>query len=97
VEEVALGICNHVKLAREPGGRVVERVRKFSYEIFREGVQHCRGSKRPAVPVGLTDIFIIRGFGISVDYMDSFLIMFISLFLNSSNVISFTLFNELAE
>ena len=35
VEEVALGICNHVKLAREPGGGVAG-VRKFSHEIFRK-------------------------------------------------------------
>jgi hypothetical protein len=34
VEEVALGICNHVKLAREPGGGVAG-VWKFSDEIFR--------------------------------------------------------------
>jgi hypothetical protein len=35
VEEAALGICNHVKLAREPGGGVAG-VRKFSHEIFRK-------------------------------------------------------------
>jgi hypothetical protein len=35
VEEVALGLCNHVKLAREPGGGVAG-MRKFSHEIFRK-------------------------------------------------------------
>jgi hypothetical protein len=43
VKEVALGICNHVKLAREPGGRVVERAREFSYEIFRRSATLSRG------------------------------------------------------
>jgi hypothetical protein len=38
VKEVALGICRSLGLAREPGGRVVERAREFSYEIFRERV-----------------------------------------------------------
>jgi hypothetical protein len=35
VEEVALGICNHVKLAQELGGRVAG-MRKFTHEIFRK-------------------------------------------------------------
>jgi hypothetical protein len=40
-EEVALGICNHVKLAREPGGGVAG-VRKFSHEIFRRSATLSR-------------------------------------------------------
>jgi alpha-1,2-mannosyltransferase len=36
-EEATLGICRSVELAREHGGRVVERAREFSYEVFRRG------------------------------------------------------------
>ncbi|MFP3200501.1 MAG: glycosyltransferase, partial [Thermoproteus sp.] len=39
-EEAALGICRSVELARELGGRVVERAREFSYEVFRERVRN---------------------------------------------------------
>jgi hypothetical protein len=42
VEEVALGICRSVGLARELGGRVVERAREFSYEIFRRSATLSR-------------------------------------------------------
>jgi hypothetical protein len=42
VKEVALGICRSVELAREPGGRVVERAREFSYEIFRRSATLSR-------------------------------------------------------
>jgi len=42
VKEVALGICRSVGLAREPGGRVVERAREFSYEIFRRSATLSR-------------------------------------------------------
>ncbi len=40
VEEVALGIRRSAGLARELGGRVVERARDFSYEVFRERVRN---------------------------------------------------------
>jgi len=39
-EEATLGICRSVELARELGGRVVERAREFSYEVFRERVRN---------------------------------------------------------
>jgi len=39
-EEAALGICRSVELARELGGRVVERAREFSYEVFRERIRN---------------------------------------------------------
>jgi len=49
VEEVALGICNHVELARELGGGVVERVREFSYEIFKRSATLSR-EQTPSSP-----------------------------------------------
>ena len=39
-EEAALGICKSVGLARELGGRFVERAREFSYEVFKERVRN---------------------------------------------------------
>jgi hypothetical protein len=41
-EEATLGICRSVELARELGGRVVERAREFSYEILRRSATLSR-------------------------------------------------------